>query len=185
MSRTAVWLKRCPSKIENNSSGWWIFNRAGWKGGEGYQDVNYSLVGCSLVHSWTIKDARADRAELICYGWHLSLCLASLSRSLVEVTCHVTSVASGPVSVHFFTIYLRYLFVGKALQRQWWNVKKKKSCSIEYIVTQFSACTQFNVFRFLAFYGSIVSDPPPSANARRKYTQKSSMLSILKPDFLL
>lgn len=41
------------------------------KGDEGYQDVNNLLVGCSLVHSRTIRDAL--KPGLICYHLCLSL----------------------------------------------------------------------------------------------------------------
>lgn len=56
-------------------------NKLLMKGGEGYQDVNNSLVGCSLVHSRTIGDADADahKPELICYDLYLSLCLCLLA----------------------------------------------------------------------------------------------------------
>lgn len=49
----------------------------GWaKGAEGYQDVNYSLAGCSLVHSPTVWDAHKPELEL-CYDLYPSLCLTS------------------------------------------------------------------------------------------------------------
>lgn len=144
-----------PSKYENKVFCLINYFWSWTKGDEGYQDVNYSLVGRSLVHSRTVWDAH--KTVLICYDLYpvclisfVHVCLASYSKPL-RLRSSTVSLQWRPGQFQlFFKVYCKE------------TKNKTLACKCEYFTNQCSLHSFIRLF----------SGPPPSENAKEVCSER-------------